>query len=56
MFKLGIPLLRTDQREANGVLTLTVHVCIRDEDMIENFIRKLIISSLREKKCVLRVC
>jgi hypothetical protein len=56
MFKLGISLSRTDQREANGVLTLTVHVCIRDEDMIENFVCKFIISSLREKKCVLQLC
>jgi hypothetical protein len=53
--KLKIPLSRTDQREAKGVLTLTVHICIRDEDMIENFVCLFIASSLREKECILHI-
>ena len=40
-------LIRTDRREANGVLTLTVHVCIRDQDVVEYFVRDFIVSALR---------
>jgi hypothetical protein len=45
---------RTDQRESNGVLTLTIKVCIRDQDVIENFVCDFILSALREKKCILQ--
>ena len=47
---------RTDQREAYGVLTLAVHVCIRDQNVVENLVCEFIFSSLREKECILRIC
>jgi hypothetical protein len=47
---------RTYQREANGVLALAVHVCIRDQNVIEDLVCKFISSSLREKECILRIC
>ena len=40
-------LIRTDGREANGILTLTVHVCIRDQDVVEYFVCDFIVSALR---------
>lgn len=47
---------RTDQREAYGVLTLAIHVRIRDQNVVENLVCKFIISSLREKESILRIC
>lgn len=47
---------RTNQCEANGVLALAVHVCIRDQNVIEDLVCKFISSSLREKECILRTC
>jgi len=44
---------RTDQRKSNGVLALAIKVCIRDQDVIENFVCDFIVSALREKKCIL---
>lgn len=52
----GGTVTRTNQGEANGILTLAVHIGIRDQDMVENFVREFVLSAFRKEECILRYC